>query len=199
MKLICIGDSLTFGFGVSRGQRWTTRVQELTGAQVLNEGINGDTTGGMLCRLSGLLRSERLSETVIMIMGGANDIFYSGTSQHARANIAAMAQQTLASGACPLIGIVPPISADFCPEQWSEAVDFAAAEKELAEYCAWLRNFCTAFGIEYADLAVPLTDAAGAPKRALFSDGLHPTAEGHELIARALAKKIAELEKKYYG
>ena len=51
MKLFCLGDSLTFGFGMSRNVRWTTLVEQETGWQVVNRGINGDTTGGMLARL----------------------------------------------------------------------------------------------------------------------------------------------------
>ena len=55
MKLICIGDSLTFGYGVRPSQRWTRLCAQETGWEIVNEGISGDTTGGMLVRL----RAER--------------------------------------------------------------------------------------------------------------------------------------------
>ena len=48
MKLICIGDSLTFGYGVRPSQRWTRLCAQETGGEIVNEGISGDTTGGML-------------------------------------------------------------------------------------------------------------------------------------------------------
>ena len=51
MKLICIGDSLTFGYGVRPFQRWTRLCAQETGWEIVNEGISGDTTGGMLVRL----------------------------------------------------------------------------------------------------------------------------------------------------
>ena len=51
MKLIRIGDSLTFGYGVHLSQRWTRLCAQETGWELVNEGINGDTTGGMLARM----------------------------------------------------------------------------------------------------------------------------------------------------
>ena len=50
MKLICLGDSLTFGYGVRVSQRWTHLCAQDTGWKIVNEGVSGDTTGGMLAR-----------------------------------------------------------------------------------------------------------------------------------------------------
>ena len=58
MKLICIGDSLTFGYGVRPSQRWTRLCAQETGWEIVNEGISGDTTGGMLVQLRALLRGK---------------------------------------------------------------------------------------------------------------------------------------------
>ncbi len=57
-KLICIGDSLTFGYGVHLSQRWTRLCAQETGWELANEGINGDTTGGMLARMQGGVLAE---------------------------------------------------------------------------------------------------------------------------------------------
>ena len=81
MKLICIGDSLTFGYGVRPSQRWTRLCAQETGWEIVNEGISGDTTGGMLVRLRALLaeRDICVQRPLVLLMGGANDIFFSGT------------------------------------------------------------------------------------------------------------------------
>ena len=115
MKLICIGDSITFGFGVSSGQRWTRLASDMTGAEILNLGVNGDTTGGMLVRLAELIGREDISGCIVMVSGGGNDIFFSGTDKNARANIASMTQQILACGAFPLVGLTAPICSKKCP------------------------------------------------------------------------------------
>lgn len=97
MKLICIGDSLTFGYGVRPSQRWTRLCAQETGWEIVNEGISGDTTGGMLVRLRALLadRDICVQRPLALLMGGANDIFFSGTDTGARANMGAMLNQLL--------------------------------------------------------------------------------------------------------
>ena len=83
-KLICLGDSLTFGLRVPHSQAWPRLVSRETGLEVQNLGISGDTTGGMLARLQNLVGTVSHSGTaesmpVLLIMGGSNDIFYAGT------------------------------------------------------------------------------------------------------------------------
>ena len=116
MKLICIGDSLTFGYGVRPSQRWTRLCAQETGWEIVNEGISGDTTGG------------------------ANDIFFSGTDTGARANMGAMLNQLLSLGVHTMIGIPTPICAENAPPAWAAVVDFRSAERQLEQYCAWLRR-----------------------------------------------------------
>ena len=100
MKLICIGDSLTFGYGVRPSQRWTRLCAQETGWEIVNEGISGDTTGGMLVRLRALLEDRDIcvQRPLVLLMGGANDIFFSGTDTGARANMVAMLNQLLSLG-----------------------------------------------------------------------------------------------------
>ena len=110
MKLICIGDSLTFGYGVRPSQRWTRLCAQETGWEIVNEGISGDTTGGMLVRLRALLadRDICVQRPLVLLMGGANDIFFSGTDTGARANMGAMLNQLLSLGVHTMIGIPTP-------------------------------------------------------------------------------------------
>jgi acyl-CoA thioesterase I len=54
--VVALGASNTFGKGVSRSQSYPAQLEELLRARglnvrVINGGINGDTTGGMLARL----------------------------------------------------------------------------------------------------------------------------------------------------
>lgn len=77
MKLICIGDSLTFGYGVHLSQRWTRLCAQETGWELVNEGINGDTTGGMLARMQGGVLAELregglgADRPYVLLMGGS--------------------------------------------------------------------------------------------------------------------------------
>lgn len=104
MKLICIGDSLTFGYGVHLSQRWTQLCAQETGWELVNEGINGDTTGGMLARMQGGVLAELregglgADRPYVLLMGGSNDVFYSGSDAAARGNMGAMIHQLFSVG-----------------------------------------------------------------------------------------------------
>lgn len=51
MKIICFSDSLTFGYQVTRAEKWHVIAAKKTGIQLVNRGVNGDTTEGMLGRI----------------------------------------------------------------------------------------------------------------------------------------------------
>lgn len=73
MKLICFGDSLTFG---SVGHSYIKYLKKGTNYKVKNKGINGDTTMHMLSRLKPFLNKSnpKFSDTYIVCIG-ANDLF----------------------------------------------------------------------------------------------------------------------------
>jgi acyl-CoA thioesterase I len=57
INIVALGASNTYGKGVARGQDYPSQLQSMLrakglDARVANAGINGDTTGGMLARLS---------------------------------------------------------------------------------------------------------------------------------------------------
>lgn len=196
MKLICVGDSLTFGFGVGPSKRWTNLCMQRTGWEMVNEGINGDTTGGMLARLQAKLLPELTAggfgaeRPRILLMGGSNDIFYSAADVTARSNMGAMIHQLLARGICPLVGIPLPVDAERAPENWAAAVDFHAAAVLMEGYCLWLKQYCAAFGVPYVDFHADFLLQDGTVHTSLLIDGLHPTAEGHRLMAERLCRQL---------
>ena len=58
MKILCMGDSITYGHGLTDlSQRWSDRVAACTGHTLINCGVSGDTTGGNINSLSRLLNA----------------------------------------------------------------------------------------------------------------------------------------------
>ena len=188
-KLICLGDSLTFGLRVPQSQTWPRLVQE-TGIEVINLGICGDTTGGMLARLPAILKEHAKTQAVVLIMGGSNDIFYSGTDMAARSNLGAMVHQTIAAGLIPVVGIPLPIVSEDAPQEWEPVANFHRSAKLLEDYCAWLKTYCKAFGIPVVDFRADFLDARGSARRELYCDGLHPNAQGHRLMASKIGEML---------
>lgn len=193
-ELYCLGDSLTFGPGVPKSQKWTTLAhsQQLC---ITNLGIPGDTTAGMLARLQSLLQTPVLQlnpvlRPMVLILGGTNDIFFAGSDIAARGNLAAMVHQLSAAGYRPVVGIPMPIYPQDAPQKWAELADFAQSAALLEDYCQWLKVFCKAFDIPTVDFHKDYVNQDGSVRRELLSDGLHPNAEGHHVMAARLLEDL---------
>lgn len=188
-KLICLGDSLTYGLGVRVSQKWTTLAAS-DDLHIVNMGVSGDTTAGMLARAQALTaepvyHNAPQERPMVLVMGGTNDIFFSGSDTAARGNLAAIVHQLSAAGYRVLVGIPLPIVPENAPEKWAQLADFHAADRMLADYCAWLHTFAAAFDIPTVDFR---QDYVNQPD--LFADGLHPNAEGHKLMANRLLEAL---------
>lgn len=189
-KLICLGDSLTFGLGVRHNQKWTALVQQETGWNVVNQGVNGDTTGGILARLQHVSAVE---QPYVLVMGGSNDIFYSGSDSSARSNMGAILHQLRSLGLTPLIGIPLGVDPNAVPAQYAALTDFTAAANTLEEYCRWLKQLCAAFSVPFVDFRADFQNSDGSIKTGLLADGLHPNISGHRLMADRLISVLEAL------
>ena len=117
MKVVCLGDSLTYGYGVPRKDCWASLTAARTGHTLVTRGVNGDTTGGMLARFGRDVLEERPQR--VLLMGGANDIIYGGSDAPARRNLMAMVRPAEAAVIRPMVGL-----ADFCMTPGVKRVDF---------------------------------------------------------------------------
>lgn len=197
MLLYCLGDSITAGPGVPAAKRWTSLVAQRTGWTVVNCGVSGDTGLGMLLRLQTLL-AQKLSPAMyageqpwVYLWGGCNDIFCCGTDSCARLPMATMLHQLLSAGIQPVVGLPLPVIACDVPSPWAETADFPAAEKMLGRYSAWLAGFCASFHVETVDFQPDFMQENGLARRELFLDGLHPTVQGHSLVASRLIARLS--------
>ncbi len=197
MNLICIGDSLTYGYGVRRAQCWTELASQLSGWTLHNCGVCGDTTGGMLVRMREILRSISCSreERCFLLMGGCNDVFFSGESRSAQENMAAMVHQLFSEGEMPLIAVGPGIAPGNYPAAWSALVDFSKAEEQIERYYEWLERFCSAFGVRMIDFRADFRSRNGEMRQELFLDGLHLNPEGHRVMAVRVAKVLGVMDR----
>lgn len=83
--VLALGDSLTFGYGANPDESYPAQLQKLTGWNVVNGGVSGDTSAQALSRLPALL--ARKPKLVIIGIGG-NDFLRKIPEQETRANIA---------------------------------------------------------------------------------------------------------------
>jgi len=107
VKIICLGDSLTFGYQVTRAEKWHVIAAKKAGIQMVNRGINGDTTADMLGRIK--QQEFDAKPDGVILMGGHNDIFFNRSWDRAAQNMRTMVDQSRANNLLIFVAIPPPI------------------------------------------------------------------------------------------
>ena len=196
MKIACMGDSITFGECLPGQQgRWTDLVQQRTGHRLVNLGISGDTTAGMLARCQSQVFGQDFD--AMILLGGTNDISFTSDYRQAWANILAIYHQAKAWKLPLIIGIPLPMIGEAIPERaYYPGRDNLKNAALLDEFARLLKIYCREKDIPCADFREGFLDEAGRGREALFFDGLHPTAEGHELMAGSLCRTLQQLQSK---
>lgn len=164
--VLALGDSLTYGTGASAETSYPTVLAGLTGWQVVNAGVPGDTSAQALARLPDLL-AEHSPKLVIVSIGG-NDFLHKQPESDTRANVHAICKQALESGAQVLLVAVPRATVAAALGQMTDHVMYA----EIAK-----------------DLDIPLQREGWGEVLAqaeLRSDQVHANAKGYAQFARSL-------------
>ena len=95
--VLALGDSLTFGAGVTPDQAWPTLLAGKTGWQVINGGVSGNTSGDALERLPELLEEHR--PVLVIVTLGGNDMLRHLPVREVESNLAKMIVKSRAAGA----------------------------------------------------------------------------------------------------
>ena len=176
MKIYCLGDSLTAGYGVAPHKNWVSLLGSRGKNLWINGGISGDTSPGLLARLQTAAIPQK--PDMVIWMGGFNDILLTGSADLAKACVMAFVNHCAAAGIRPVIGI--PFLLQSVAEPWCRLCDWKTCRPVLEDYVLWLRRFCEAARLRCVDFR-----EAGAH---LLPDGMHPTEEGHRVMAEAVVR-----------
>jgi lysophospholipase L1-like esterase len=188
MKIICIGDSLTHGYKIKPTQAWPRLVNQELNVEVVNKGINGDTTGGMLGRFYYDVIRENPSH--VIITGGGNDLIWNVPLSVVRSNVAAMVHQATHHMVVPIIGIPIPFESAKAMENWPGIEHTSAINANLSAYRTWIQRFSTDFSLTSIDFYRLFTDDKGNVKQELYIDGLHPTPNGNTFMSNAVVEEF---------
>ena len=181
MKMICIGDSLTYGLGVPVENSWVEILNRETEYEVYNKGISGDTSGGMLARLERDVLRE--NPDIVFVMGGANDFIMGCDLGVVKANLMAIVHQLYAARKKVILGIEIAGDPEHIRKDWANLTDFYEVNEKVAAMAKWLPDFCTAFQIPYVNLYQEFHDTIRGRETQYFFDGVHPNSKGHRLMA----------------
>jgi acyl-CoA thioesterase-1 len=167
-RIVFLGDSLTAGLGLDENEAYPAVIErelrkEGLSFEVINAGVSGDTSAGGLSRLDWLLGQR---PDVVVIALGANDGLRALPVEETEKNLREIVRRSREAGAqVLLLGMrIPP---NYGPDY---AGRFEAMYPRIA-----------------ADLGVPLVpfllENVGGVQSLNQEDGIHPTAEGQEILA----------------
>ncbi len=132
LTIVAIGASNTTGFGVGEQNAYPAVLQALLRkkgiqANVINAGVNGDITAGMLRRIDSAVPK---GTDIVILQPGGNDLRFFGTRAARAANIAAMAKRVRARGIRVIVYDPEPVPANFY--QWDHIHFNTAAHAKIA-------------------------------------------------------------------
>lgn len=190
MKILCYGDSNTYGFDprltagfsdrLPARLRWTGILDQDPRFTVVNEGLNGRQfphDAGGYAHLARLL-AENADADLVTVMLGTNDLFmmHPADCRAIAARADAMFEAVPALGRMRVLLICPPLP-NLRPD------GFRRALSEARGLPAALAAVAAARGAEFVD--------AGEWGCAVYPDDVHLTEAGHALFARRLSEYLA--------
>ena len=104
--LLVVGDSISAGYGLTKGTGWVDLLAARIEAQhlqwrVVNASITGDTTAGGRARLPALLAQHK--PAVVIVELGGNDGLRGGNLRSTKDNLDAMVAAVRKAGAAPVV------------------------------------------------------------------------------------------------
>ena len=164
-RVVCFGDSLTRGYGATQGMDYPARLEEMTGIEIINSGVSGNTTAGGLARLEDDVLA--FEPDVVLITLGGNDLKNRVSVDMARANLIRIIQRIQAAGAMVVLG----------------GIDIPLYGKGYAKMYESLAR-------QTGSVLVPniLEDIFGNSE--FMSDSIHPNDKGYEIMAGYFYKSL---------
>ena len=179
--LATFGDSLSAGFGVEPGKSFPDIVQRLLDSEgyryrVANLGVSGDTTTDGVERLASVLA---VKPDIVLLEFGGNDGLRGQPVSSSKQNLRLMVEALQKSGArVVLAGMTLP--RNYGPEY------IRAFEQIYVEVAA-----------EYKLVRIPfLLEGVGGNAQLMQPDGIHPTAQGADIVAHTVFNFIRPLLRK---
>jgi len=175
--VLFLGDSITAGYGLDLSEAFPALIQkkiDLNGwnFKVVNAGQSGDTSAGGLGRIDWLLKNR---VDVLVLELGANDGLRGLSIDNLQRNLQAVIDRT--KGKYPAARIViagmkvpPNMGPDYTRR--FDAVFAQIAQKNNAALIPFI------------------LDRVGGVRELNLTDGIHPTAKGHEIVAETVWKVL---------
>ncbi|MFW5821713.1 MAG: GDSL-type esterase/lipase family protein [Bacteroidota bacterium] len=172
-NIIFLGDSLT---------EWGNWKELFPGKKIMNFGIAGDTTGGLLRRLNSVCRHKA---SKIFLMIGINDLGDNKDVREILSNYERVIQKMKKE--CPgtevhLISVLPAL--------YNKFPGSAINHDKVLALNKGIQKIASQYQLNYINLASSFSDKNGSLDRRYTIDGLHLSKEGYEKWKKGINKYI---------
>jgi len=164
-RIVCFGDSLTFGTGASSGKDYPSQLSKLVSRPVINAGVPGDTTARALQRLERDVLTY--APDIVLITLGGNDLKNGIAKDVAFENLRTIVESIQKQGAQVIVGGLHIPFRDR---------GFGRGYQKLAE--------------ETGAILIPNILEGIMGNRKLMSDPIHPNDAGYKIMADRFYKAM---------
>ena len=177
LRVVVLGNSLSAGYGLDPEQAFPALIQQKVDALgwdvvIVNAGLSGETTAGGLNRIDWLLR-DRID--VLLLELGGNDGLRGIATEVTKQNLQAIIDKTRAR----------------YPEARIVLAGMQVPTNLGPVYTARFRNLYPELALENTiDLIPFILEGVGGVRELNLPDGIHPTPEGHRIIAETVWKTL---------
>ncbi|MDA9951510.1 arylesterase [Oligoflexaceae bacterium] len=178
-RVLCLGDSLTEGYGVAKKDSYPSQVERLISKnksiEVINGGISGATTAGSLKRLNWHLKGKKKPDVLILALG-ANDGLRGQDVENSRKNL----EETITLAKKNNIKVL--LAGMKMPPNYGNKYT-RAFEKMFPEMAK-----------KFSLPIIPfLLEGVAAEKNLNLPDGIHPNPRGYAIVAKNVVKHLMPL------
>ena len=172
--VLILGDSLSYGTGAYKGEDYPALLAKITGWNIINEGVPGDTTAVGLARLPNLL--EQHQPKLLIVELGGNDLLHQTSPTEITQNLNSILALAKAQDIQTILVAIPEISP--LKATFGNLTDHPLYEKLAKE------TNTPVIADVFSDV---LSD------RTLKADQIHANAKGYVVVGEKLGEKLKEL------
>ena len=178
--IVFFGNSLTAGYGLSPSQAFPAIIQKTIDSlglpyQVVNAGVSGETSSGGNTRIDWILRQP---VDIFVLELGANDGLRGIPLSETRKSLQSIIDKV--RSAYPAVKII--LAGMQVPPNMGQ------------QYSTEFRNLYTELANKNTVTLVPfILEAVGGETHLNQEDGIHPTAEGHTIVAENIWRQLEKL------
>ena len=195
-RVVFMGDSITDFWKLA---------EYFPGKPYVNRGISGQTTPQMLVRMYPDVVVHK--PAAMVVLAGINDVSQNtgpATAEMVEQNIMAMTDIAQHNGIKVILCSILPISDyAFFKMQASGKVNpymkvpvtATHPPKDIIELNAWMKDYASKVDAVYVDYFNAMVDKEGFLKENLSVDGIHPNAEGYQIMTEVVETAIEKLLK----